>query len=177
MRPPPNSISESGSFAASPHLDFDLVFRQQHLTGYEIPLQLHSVENQLLHAFLHSSWIPDLHRQLLSAKNASHFEFASTRRDAGIDSETAILRLNAEDVLCGGEKRPRGRAAEPGNARCSEPRAVFAVGELAVDVRLDLAGPPRASYRLRADRPGNTGRPDRRGRAASPPSPPIPGYG
>src|ERR1035438_5086155 len=113
--------------AALPHLHFHLVFIEQHLRWNQVTLQLLSIENELLHALLHSCRIINEYSQFLSAKDASHVELFPRGRNAEIDSQAAILRLASENVLGGRIKRPGRGTAQPGNARGAEARAVFAV--------------------------------------------------
>src|SRR3990172_791002 len=87
----------------------------------------------------------------LAAKNAVDFILFPRRWYAGIDHQSVIVRLDAENVLGNSHEGPGGRSRKPGILALARRRRIGAGGHLAVNVWLGAVGGDVILFHRRTD--------------------------
>src|SRR5208283_5526870 len=98
-----------------------------------------AIHRDLLHSLLNAILIPNNDGEIFLPEFSRDLYFFPIRGNAWINPQAPILRLDSENVSRRSIIRPRCAAAQPGKPRCTIPRTVLAVGELAIDIRFDLS--------------------------------------
>ena len=82
----------------------------------QIPLHTLSVDGQLAYPAGDMLRVVDFDLERPAAEFSLHFETIPIGRDAGIDSQSVVLRSDSQNPLRGGEVTPGCRAGQPGVA-------------------------------------------------------------